>query len=117
MQGQNIRISQGGRINTCTGIFYDAGGAAGDHSGNGSTQQITLCSNDGGALSHIVVTFQNLTIDGTLQVFNGDDITAPEFPVITSGDGPGLSVAASESNSTGCLTFLFTSTGTGAGCA
>ncbi|MFT6000114.1 MAG: hypothetical protein ACI81P_002574, partial [Neolewinella sp.] len=78
MQGQNIRISQGGRINTCTGIFYDAGGAAGDHSGNGSTQQITLCSNDGGALSHIVVTFQNLTIDGTLQVFNGDDITAPE---------------------------------------
>jgi gliding motility-associated-like protein len=117
MQGQNIRISQGGRINTCTGIFYDAGGAAGDHSGNGSTQQITLCSNDGGALSHIVVTFQNLTIDGTLQVFNGDDITAPEFPVITSGDGPGFSVAASESNSTGCLTFLFTSTGTGAGWA
>ncbi|MFK8165220.1 MAG: proprotein convertase P-domain-containing protein [Lewinella sp.] len=117
MQGQNIRISQGGRINTCTGIFYDAGGANGDHSANGSTQTITLCSNDGGALTHMRVTFQDLAIDGTLRVFNGDDITAPEFPAITDADQPGFSVAATESNNTGCLTFLFVSTGSEAGWA
>jgi subtilisin-like proprotein convertase family protein len=117
MQGQNIRISQGGLINTCTGIFYDAGGAVGNHSANGSTQLITLCSNDGGALSHMRVTFQDLEIQGDLRVFNGDDVTAPEFPTITNGDGPGFSVAATESNNTGCLTFLFNSTGAAEGWA
>ncbi len=117
MQGQNIRISQGGQVETCTGIFYDAGGAMGNHSADGSTQQITLCSNNGGALTHMRVTFQSLDIDGTLRVFNGNDINAPEFPPITGADGPGFSVAATESNNTGCLTFLFTSTGSEAGWA
>lgn len=117
MHGQNIRISQGGRINTCTGIFYDAGGAGSNHSNNGSTQQITLCSNSGGAQTHLLVSFQEMEINGTLRVFNGDDLTAPEFPAITGADGPGFSVAATESNPTGCLTFLFTSSGTAPGWA
>ncbi|WP_187270911.1 proprotein convertase P-domain-containing protein [Neolewinella aurantiaca] len=115
VDAQNIRISQGGRINTCTGVLFDSGGAGGDHAANGTTHQITICSDDGGALSHIRVDFTELNIDGELTVYGGDDTSAPVQTTINSGDSPGFNVTATQSNPTGCLTFVFTSTGTGAG--
>lgn len=115
MQGQNVRISQGGRVNTCSGFFYDAGGQSGNHSPNGTNQQITLCSNDGGALTKMRITFRQVNINGTLRVFDGLNTSAPEFPALTNITPNGFNVIASESNASGCLTFVFNSTGTAPG--
>ncbi|MFT6484813.1 MAG: gliding motility-associated-like protein [Neolewinella sp.] len=117
VDAQNIRISQGGRVNTCTGVLLDSGGANGDHAANGTTHEITICSDNGGALSHIQINFTDLNISGDLTVYGGDDTSAPIQVVITGGDPPGFNVTATQSNLTGCLTFVFTSTGTGPGWA
>ncbi len=114
---QNIRISQGGRVNTCSGVLLDSGGANGPHAANGTTQQITLCSNNGGALSHIRVDFSALSIQGELTIYGGDDTSAPVQVVIDGGDPPGFNVTATQGNPTGCLTFVFNSTGSGPGWA
>ena len=114
---QNIRISQGGRVNTCTGVLFDSGGGNGDHAPNGTSHEITLCSSDGGALSHIRVDFTELSINGELTIHGGDDSSAPVQVVINGSDGPGFNVTATQGNPTGCLTFVFNSTGAGAGWA
>jgi gliding motility-associated-like protein len=117
VDAQNIRISQGGRVNTCTGVLLDSGGAGGDHAANGTMHEITICSDNGGALSHIRIDFTELNINGELTIYGGDDTSAPVQVVINGGDNPGFNVTATQSNATGCLTFTFTSTGTGSGWA
>ena len=115
--GQNIRISQGGRVNTCTGTLYDSGGPNGNHTASGTSGPITICSDDPGALSHIRVQFTQLDIVGELTVYGGEDTNAPVQVVITGGDVSGFNVTATESNPTGCLTFEFVSEGSAAGWA
>ena len=117
VDAQNIRISQGGRVNTCTGVLLDSGGANGDHAANGTTHQITICSDDGGSFSHIRVDFTDFEVDGTLTVHAGPDATAPVQVVLDETDNPSsnFNVTASESNTSGCLTFVFNSTGVASG--
>jgi len=117
VEAQNIRISQGGRVNTCSGVLLDSGGTGGDHAANGTMHQITICSDNAGALSHIRVDFTELSINGELTIHGGDDATAPVQVVINGGDPPGFNVTATQGNPTGCLTFVFNSTGAGPGWA
>ena len=114
--GQQILIGAG-NANVCSGTFFDSGGAAGAHAPAGATRQITICSGmPNTAQSHVRVQFQQLEIDGTIRVFNGNSTASPERLPITSGDnGVQFAVTATASNTSGCLTFLFESTGSATG--
>ena len=114
--GQNILIGAG-NANVCSGFFFDSGGENGNHTAAGTSQQITICSGmPNTALSHVRVSFFELDIDGVLRVFNGPDTNAPERPEITSeNNGVNFSVTATAANTSGCLTFVFSSDGVGTG--
>lgn len=114
---QNIRISQGGRVNTCSGTLYDTGGPNGNTVGNGQTQEITLC-NDGSGATHLQLFFVDLDIDGELIIFNGEDDSAPEITRINgASNGQSFFVEAKLPNTSGCLFIRYNSTGIAPGWA
>lgn len=121
LAGQDINISEGGTRNVCGGTLYDAGGPAGNHSGPGQFQEITICSdNSPGNGTHIQLTFTRFDLDGTLVVFNGTTTAADTL--WSNVDGNPFSQtfripAATDGNASGCITVRFESTGTGPGWA
>lgn len=118
VRGQNVRISQGGRVDLCSGTLFDSGGANDPHTSNGGpVRTITICSNDPPVNTHIRLAFSDLTILGTLDIFDGPDVNAPRIFSGTDESGLSFISAATLANSTGCLTVRFTSTGSAPGWA
>jgi gliding motility-associated-like protein len=108
---QNIRISQGGRVNTCSGTFFDTGGPNGNTVGNGQFQEITLCA-DGSGATHMQLFFVELEIDGEMIIYNGQDDSAPEITRVDGGsNGQSFFVEAKLPNTSGCLFIRYNSTG------
>ncbi|MEL7159953.1 MAG: PKD domain-containing protein, partial [Bacteroidota bacterium] len=114
MDGQDIRISQGGRVNSCSGTFLDSGGNTGNHVGPGESRTITICpagGNSGG--THVELLFSEFQIAGTMTIYNGDDTNAD---VLTSLSGAANETAfrsrATAANTSGCLTINFENNGT-----
>jgi hypothetical protein len=96
---QTYLISDGGTHSTCTGTFYDDGGAAGNYSDN-ANDTITFCSSNG---ARILVTFSSMQIQNGdyLYVWHGDQaVGTPDFT------NPGTGAITSNC---GCLTFVFVS--------
>lgn len=112
VQGPNVFMMPGS-ITTCTGYFYDSGGANGTFS-PGENYTLTICSDDPNATSSI--NFYEFILGGTgwntpsFTVYDGD---TPANPVLYSYDSPGDPapgyIQASEANETGCLTVVFNS--------
>lgn len=102
--------------------FYDDGGSASDYSLN-FNDTITFCPDlpNGPKLAAIFGTTSNFTWDidatDTLYVFDGPDVNAPLLGAFNSGTSPtGFSLQSSyANNSSGCLTFVFVSDGSGNG--
>jgi len=113
-------IMQNGSTNTCSGFFYDSGGASANY-GNDENFEYTICPDTTDAAIQIAFTaFGTQAAFGgnpadTLTVYDGDDTTAPVLDVL-SGTGaaafPGT-IQASAANTSGCLTFVFVSNGSG----
>ncbi|MEM9525237.1 MAG: proprotein convertase P-domain-containing protein, partial [Bacteroidota bacterium] len=107
----NIRISQGGTVSSCTGEFTDAGGAGGNHSSPGQSQEITLCPS-GGTGTHIELLFSEIDLDGTMTIFNGPNNTEPILTTLTGADnGIAFRARATAGNGSGCLTIRFENNG------
>ena len=112
---QEILISDGGTVNTCSGTFYDSGGPSGVYAAN-EDFIITICpEND---VQVIELDFQSFTTqpvqngngDGLI-IYNGDSTSAEEFGMFSgtsASSSPGFIVA---DNPSGCLTIQFFSNG------
>jgi hypothetical protein len=92
-----------GTINTCSGVFYDAGGAAANYPHNENRVQ-TFCSDAG---TFIRFNFQannfNISSEDSLYVYDGNSESAPILAIFT-----GNSLPEEISSQTGsCLTFKF----------
>ncbi|HQP03913.1 MAG: PKD domain-containing protein [Bacteroidales bacterium] len=105
---QTYLISSGGTVNTCSGTFYDSGGAGGQY-GNSQNYTMTICSNLPGA--HIVVHFTSFQLESNfdyLSIYNGPTTGSP----VLVNNGSGTTLNGNTYTSTGtCLTFRFTSDG------
>lgn len=104
-------IMQNGTINTCSGTFYDSGGPSNNYSDNESLV-FTICPETIGQRSKVefVEFFTELNTDN-LKVYNGDSTNDVIFGTFSgTNDMPSIFVAT-VNNTTGCLTFEFTSDG------
>uniref|UniRef100_UPI0025C5AF05 PKD domain-containing protein n=1 Tax=Lacinutrix sp. TaxID=1937692 RepID=UPI0025C5AF05 len=107
--GQDV-LMQNGTVNQCSGTFLDSGGA-GNYSSNESFT-LTICPDVAGNLIQVDFTsFGTQPNSDELVIYNGDSATGTPFGTFSGGsivNSPGL-VSATETNPTGCLTFVFTS--------
>lgn len=102
---------------TCSGIFYDSGGSTGGYTAN-QNYQVTFCPSGTGGYTNVNFTQWNVGFSDALEVYDGPSTTSPLMAVFNGSVSPvGQVVAATITNNTGCLTFKWTSTGTGTGWA
>ncbi len=95
-------------VNTCAGTFYDSGGSAATY-GTSQTFTKTFCpSIAGNKLQMIFTSFDLENSYDFLTVYNGPNTSSPSLGTYTGLLGPGT-VQATGTNTTGCLTFVFTS--------
>ena len=92
-----------GTINTCSGTFYDPGGAAGNYANNSNITQ-TFCSNAGNCLTVNFTAFRTQGGNDLLTIYDGPTIASPIIGVFSGTTSPGSITASS-----GCLTFNFVS--------
>ena len=80
---------------------------------------MTICSDGPTAKqTHLVLDFTELSIAGTLTIYDGDSDTAPILRQLSGADnGSRVTVTASAANRTGCLTVTFVSEGSLSGWA
>lgn len=101
-----IVMATSGSTSACSGTFYDGGGL-GDYS-NSDTRVFTICPSTAGAKLKLVFSaFQTESID-YLEIFDGNSVAAPSLGTYSGSTSPGT-VQATPSNTSGCLTFRFTS--------
>jgi gliding motility-associated-like protein len=108
--GQNVTMSNGSSTQ-CSGTFYDPGGTG--NYGNSQTFTYTFCPSTPGA--DMMFNFTSFSLENAwdfLYIYDGNSIAAPSLGTYTGTTGPGT-VTASPTNLTGCITFRFTSDGSG----
>ena len=106
----DLRISQGGRVQTCTARFFDSGGADNDHAAPGTTQSITICPDQPERFTRL--RFGQNRIFGTLTIYDGETAAAPVLRQLTRLDNnTSPIVRASDGNDSGCLHVTFVSEG------
>ena len=113
---QTILMNANGNSSTCTGNFYDSGGNAAGNTGKYAANQSfvwTICPSSPGLISMNFTTFD---VEGNwdlLEVFDGNSVAATSLGAYDN-NVPLLGVVqATNANPTGCLTFRFTSDGSG----
>ncbi len=94
-------------ISACSGTFYDTGGASGNYSA-GETLTFTICPPFPNNKIQVDFTSFDLAVGDALVAYDGDSINAPLIGAYGSFLSPDL-IEATNSNSSGCLTFVFTS--------
>lgn len=106
-------------IVACQGALLDSGGEGAGGYQNNESYTTTICPSEAdSAISVQFVTF-NLSTLGTspidqLSIYDGPDTSAPLIGTWTGTNSPGI-VSASFTNTSGCLTIVFTSNETGQG--
>lgn len=108
---QTYNMSNGATINTCAGTFYDSGNT-GVYSNNENITR-TFCSSTPGA--QITFSFSTFNVESNwdyLYIYDGPTTASPIL-VTATGNSAAL-IGQTISSSTGCLTFNFTSDGSGA---
>lgn len=97
-----------GSVTTCTGNFYDPGGASADY-GNSQTFTETFYPSTPGGM--VRMTFNSFSTEAGydyLRIYNGTSTSATLIGTYNGTTGPGTVTA---SNASGALTFNFTSDG------
>jgi subtilisin-like proprotein convertase family protein len=106
LYSQNYNMTNG-NISTCSGTFYDNNGTG--NYNNNQNLTYTICPSTPG--SKIRVNFTTFSLDNGwdfLYIYDGNSTAAPSLGVYTGTNGPGIT-QATNSNTSGCLTFRFTS--------
>ncbi|HBX50216.1 MAG: hypothetical protein A2275_02540 [Bacteroidetes bacterium RIFOXYA12_FULL_35_11] len=105
---QTYLISQGGTVTTCSGTFYDSGGASGDYTSY-ETNTITFCPGIPG--SFISLQLVNFDVDGIssggLCFYDGPNTSGLSHGCITNLDGLGVPITQVSSDPSGCMTITF----------
>ncbi|MFD0962749.1 CUB domain-containing protein [Pseudofulvibacter geojedonensis] len=103
----NIATENGNTINTCTGVFVDSGGTAGNYSNN-ENYTVTFCSPIPGQTIQLDFTsFDTESIDD-FRVYDGNS-TAASLLAEYNGTTLPAAVAGTTANATGCITIEFVS--------
>jgi hypothetical protein len=94
----------------CSGNFYDSGGSVGNYS-NYESNILTISPSVAG--NKVRAQFTSFAVENGydfLYIYDGPNISSPSLGVYSGAVAPGL-VQATASNTSGCLTFRFTSDG------
>ncbi|MFM9004317.1 MAG: hypothetical protein ACKOSR_02255, partial [Flavobacteriales bacterium] len=106
-QTYNLGISpatNGASISTCSGMFYDSGGSAGNY-GNNQNLTVTFCSATAGQQIQLAFSLLDLNNGDVLNIYNGPNTLAPILYNCSACNAGPLTFASSG----GCLTVRFTS--------
>ena len=107
-QVYQINLVNGQTINTCTGTFYDSGGAAGTYQSN-ENYSVTFCSNMPG--SQVILTFTSFAAESAtfdhLNIYDGPNSGSALIGAYGSTSLNGSVI----SSSTGCLTCTWVTDG------
>ncbi|MBK7029743.1 MAG: PKD domain-containing protein [Bacteroidales bacterium] len=95
-----------GSVTTCTGNFYDAGGASSDYSNGQNLTETFYPSTPGGMVRMTFNSFSTESGYDYLRIYNGTNTSATLLGTYNGTTGPGTVTA---SNAAGALTFNFTS--------
>jgi gliding motility-associated-like protein len=112
LNAQNF-VMDGTPVNSCSGTFFDPGGANGDYAPN-QIIATTICP-DFTSGTHISLSFNPPSIEGNdnLCFYDGVDINATLLTCSSDFNGGAFVVQATAVNPSGCLTVEFTSDATG----
>ena len=111
----NMILMQNGTMSACDGTFYDSGGPDGTYQ-NSENYTLTLAPSTAGAkIKFNFTSFDLETNWDYLKVYDGPDATAPMIGNFTGTTIPAalVELIASPSNTSGAITFNFTSDGSG----
>jgi subtilisin-like proprotein convertase family protein len=100
--GQTYSPNSNNTYTTCSGTFYDSGGANNDY-GNNQNYTVTFCSGNG---QPIYLNFTNFNLQNGndfLLIYAGNSVASPQIGTY-SANSPGTVVSAN-----GCITFRFVS--------
>ncbi|MFK7831924.1 MAG: PKD domain-containing protein, partial [Winogradskyella sp.] len=106
---QDINM-QTGTVTACGGVFYDSGGEFANY-GNDENLVLTICPENPGQRVQLDFTSFATQLGATpdvIEFFNGDSTAAPTFGQFSGPAGPTL-VAATQDNTSGCITIQFIS--------
>ena len=110
-----VELMRNGSVTTCSGTFYDSGGAGADYNNNESFT-FTICPDiTGGQAQLDFITFNIQQNADIMTIYNGPDITYDVLATLTGSINPGVVTASlapvngGQPNPNGCLTIVFTS--------
>ena len=104
-------------VTACNGFFYDSGGPVVDpNSGNYSNNEVftfTICPENAGQSTQLAFTeFATQNNTDIMSIYNASDATDPATLIAEySGVNSPGTIAATLTNTSGCLTIVFTSNG------
>lgn len=107
-------------VNTCTGAILDSGGQGASGYSNFESLTTTICADAPGQNINLTFVTFNLDQGGTgqidnLAIYDGTSPLDPLLGVFTGTQLQGVTIMASTSNPSGCLTLVFTSNDSGTG--
>ncbi|MEO8589282.1 MAG: PKD domain-containing protein [Flavobacteriales bacterium] len=115
--GQEINITTGSAI-SCSGVIEDSGGPNGEYSDNENIT-FTICPDVPGNVIYLTWFVFDLSTagnnDDNLTIYDGDNTGALSLGSYTGSALQNLVVSGTVFNTTGCLTLVFQSNGTGTG--
>jgi len=97
-----------GSVTTCSGNFYDTGGATGSYANSETFTETFYPATAGSKIRFTFNTFETESGYDYLRIYNGTSVTDPLIGTYNGTVGPGTVTA---SNAAGALTFNFTSDG------
>ncbi|MBC8756101.1 PKD domain-containing protein, partial [Kordia sp. YSTF-M3] len=104
---------ENGTFNICQGTFLDTGGGGAGQYSNNESFTMTICPDNAGDKVQLIFTSFGLQdMSDFMNIYDGDDNTAPQFGAFTGTTTPGT-VIATNTNTTGCITIEFISDAAG----
>jgi len=107
---QTYLISNPGAVTTCSGNFYDDGGASGNY-GTNKKYIKTFCPQDTSKCLEFNFSSIDLNIGATLTIYNGPDTNSSILRIYNFQNTPATIVISANKysipNSRGCVTFKF----------
>ena len=116
----DVQMSDG-TFFSCAGLFIDSGGQGGPGYSNNESYTFTICpDNPGDVVTLDFATFEldqsgNENTWDNLAIYDGDSTSETFLGVYTGNQLDNTFVSGTTQNISGCLTFVFTSNGTGTG--
>lgn len=109
----------GGSATSCAGVIEDSGGPNGEY-GNNENFTFTICPDVPGNVVYLTWFVFNLSTEGPnpldrLSIYDGDNTSATHMGTYTGTQLQNLIVSGTVFNTTGCLTLVFQSNGSGTG--